>query len=139
MAQRRSHVAVEVQLVSPEQVLYTGEADMVIARTLSGGEIGFLSNHAPFLGALADWPVRLILAGGADESFAVHGGFVEVGGNKVIILSDVAELASQIDVERARDAKARAEEAMRSNPDDIEAVAALQRAQTRLDVAGVAA
>ena len=129
----------EVQLVSPEQVLYTGEAEMVVARTLSGGEIGFLAHHAPFLGALADWPVRLILANGTDESFAVHGGFVEVGGNKVIILSDVAELASQIDIERARAALARAEEALRANPDDADAVAALQRAKTRLDVAGVAA
>ena len=47
----------EVQLVSPEQVLYVGEADMVIARTLGGGEIAFLKGHAPFLikqGALAD-------------------------------------------------------------------------------------
>ncbi len=129
----------EVQLVSPEQVLFTGEADMVVARTLSGGEIGFLDNHAPFLGALADWPVRLIKPDGTDESFAVHGGFVEVGGNKVIILSDVAELASQIDIDRAREAKARAEEALRSNPDDADAVAALQRAQTRLDVVGVPA
>ena len=52
----------EVQLVSPEQVLYVGEADMVIARTLGGGEIAFLRGHAPFLGALADSSVRLVLA-----------------------------------------------------------------------------
>jgi F-type H+-transporting ATPase subunit epsilon len=126
----------EVQLVSPEQVLYTGAADMVIARTLSGGEIAFLDNHAPFLGALADWPVRLILADGRQERFAVHGGFVEVAGNRVIILSDVAELASAVDIERARAAKARAEEALRTMPDDADAVAALRRAETRLDAAG---
>src|SRR5436190_20367620 len=105
---------------------------MVVARTSSGGEIGFLDNHAPFLGALADSPVRLILADGTNEAFAVHGGFVEVGGNKLIILSDVAELASQIDIDRARTAKTRAEEALRANPDDAEAVAALQRPPTRL-------
>jgi F-type H+-transporting ATPase subunit epsilon len=126
----------EVQLVSPEQILFVGEADMVVARTLSGGEIAFLDNHAPFLGALADWPVRLILKDGRQERFAVHGGFVEVAGSRVIILSDVAELASAVDVERARAAKARAEERLRANPEDAEAVAALQRAETRLDVAG---
>ncbi len=128
----------EVQLVSPEQVLYTGDADMVVARTLGGGEIAFLAEHAPFLGALADWPVRVVLSDGRQERFAVHGGFVEVSHNHVIILSDVAELASQIDVERARDAKARAEEALRSDPDDAEALAALQRADVRLDVSSQA-
>ncbi len=124
----------EVQLVSPEEVLYTGEADMVIARTLGGGEIAFLKNHASFLGALDDSPVRLILADGRQERFAVHGGFVEVGNNRVIILSDVAELASSIDLERAQAAKARAEEVLRANPDDEEAASALQRAETRLEV-----
>ena len=126
----------EVQLVSPEQVLYTGDADMVVCRTSAGGEIAFLNNHAPFLGALAAWPVRLVLANGEQVQFAVHGGFVEVSHNHVIILSDVAELHTQIDVERAQAAKARAEEALRVNPDDADAVAALQRAEARLCVAG---
>lgn len=126
----------EVQLVSPEQVLYTGEADMVVARTLIGGEIAFLRGHAPFLGALAAAPVRLILADGSDLAFAVHKGFVEVAHDRVIILSDVAELPTEIDVARARDAKARAEEALRQDPDDWEAVGALERADLRLAVAG---
>ena len=126
----------DVELVSPEEVLYQGEADMVVARTLGGGEIAFLTNHAPFLGALDDWPVRLILNDGSQERFAVHGGFVEVSHNHVVILSDVAELAGAIDVERANAAKERAEEALRADPDDEEAAAALQRANTRLEVAG---
>ena len=126
----------EVQLVSPEQVLYVGEADMVIARTLGGGEIAFLRGHAPFLGALADSSVRLVLADGGQERFAVHGGFVEVAHDRVIVLSDVAELAADIDTERAREAKARAEEALRVNADDEDAQAALTRADVRLEVAG---
>ena len=126
----------EVQLVSPEQVLYVGEADMVIARTLGGGEIAFLRGHAPFLGALADSSVRLVLADGGQERFAVHGGFVEVAHDRVIVLSDVAELAADIDTERAREAKARAEEALRVNADDGDAQAALTRADVRLEVAG---
>jgi len=127
---------VEVQLVSPEQVLYVGEADMVIARTLGGGEIAFLRGHAPFLGALADSSVRLVLADGGQERFAVHGGFVEVSHDRVIVLSDVAELASDIDTDRAREAKVRAEDALRTNADDEDAQAALTRADVRLEVAG---
>jgi F-type H+-transporting ATPase subunit epsilon len=126
---------VEVQLVSPEQVLYVGEADMVIARTLGGGEIAFLRGHAPFLGALDDSSVRLVLSGGSQERFAVHGGFVEVAHDRVIVLSDVAELAGDIDTERAREAKTRAEEALRANVDDEDAQAALARADVRLEVA----
>lgn len=128
-----------VELVSPEQVLFEGEADLVVVRTLGGGDIGFQPNHAPFLGALANWPVRVIDPAGTEHRFAAHGGFVQVADNRVTILSDVAEIASQIDVERARAAKARAEAALRTNPDDPEAVAALERAESRLDVAGVAA
>jgi len=126
---------VQVQLVSPEQVLYEGEAKMVVVRTLSGGDIAFEDNHAPFLGALTAWPARVKFEDGTQRWFAVHGGFVEVSKNHVIILSDVAELADQIDVERAAAAQARAEEALRIDPDDADALAALQRATTRLEVA----
>jgi F-type H+-transporting ATPase subunit epsilon len=129
-------VSLEVQLVSPEQVLYVGEARMVIARTLEGGDVAFLPGHAPFLGALATWPVRVIEADDTQRSFAVHGGFVEVAHDRVIILSDVAELGDGIDVDRARAARARAEAAMRDDPDDAGAQRALARATVRLEVAG---
>ena len=125
----------EVQLVSPEQVLYTGEARMVVVRTLGGGDIAFEENHAPFLGALAAWPARVKFEDGTQQWFAVHGGFVEVGNNRVIILSDVAELPGDIDVERARAAKERAEDALRGNPDDEDSRGALQRADVRIEVA----
>jgi F-type H+-transporting ATPase subunit epsilon len=126
---------VNVQLVSPEQVLYEGDAKMVVVRTLGGGDIAFEENHAPFLAALDDWPARVKFEDGTQEWFAVHGGFVEVSHNHVIILSDVAELKADIDVERARTAEATAEEALRADPDNEDAAAALQRARTRLEVA----
>ena len=125
----------QVEVVSPELVLYTGEAEMVICRTLAGGDIAFLTGHAPFLGALDIWSVRIKLPDGREEKAAVHGGFVEVSHDKVTILSDAAELASQIDVERAR----RALEAVQrreQDMDDVEAEAALRRAHVRLDLAG---
>jgi len=128
-------MTLQVQLVSPEQVLYEGEADMVIGRTLGGGDIAFLPGHAPFLGALGTWPVELVLPGGARQRFAVHGGFVEVSGDRVTILSDVAELPDYIDIERAARAKANAEAILREHPENPEALAALERANVRLRVA----
>jgi F-type H+-transporting ATPase subunit epsilon len=128
-------VALRVELVSPEQVLYEGDADMVIARTLEEGDVAFLTGHAPFLGALATWPIELILSDGARRRFAVHGGFVEVSHDRVTILSDVAELSEYIDTERAAAAKARCEDILTRDPDDFVAQAALERANTRLEVA----
>jgi F-type H+-transporting ATPase subunit epsilon len=128
-------VSLHVELVSPEQILFEGDADMVIARTLEEGDVAFLTGHAPFLGALATWPIELVLADGSRRVFAVHGGFVEVSHDRVTILSDVAELSEYIDVERAAQAKARCEEILVRDPDDFVAQAALDRANTRLEVA----
>lgn len=122
-----------VALVSPERILYEGEAEMVIARS-AGGDIAFLNGHAPFVGVLGIGKVRITpTGGGAEIVAAVHGGFVEVKDNRVTILSDVAELADQIDVARAREALDRA-----GAGDDEEAAAARRRAEVRLDTAGAA-
>ncbi len=127
-------MTLQVELVSPERILYSGEADMVIARTVGGGEIAFLTGHAPFVGAL-DIATVTIRAADGDEMAAVHGGFVEVSDDTVTILSDVAELASQIDVERAREASERAD-AHAHGEHDAEAESATRRAHVRLAAAG---
>jgi len=95
-----------VEVVSPEAVLYSGEADMVITRTLGGGEVAFQAGHAAFLGALVENHTRVFQTDGTVQDIAIHRGFVEVSGNptKVSILSDTAELAQDIDVERAKEA-----------------------------------
>jgi F-type H+-transporting ATPase subunit epsilon len=123
-----------VEVVSPEAILFTGDADMVVARTLGGGDIAFLTGHVSFLGALDDWPLRVIQEHG-QVTFAVHGGFVEVSDDRVTVLSDVAEQSNAIDVARAQAALETAEAALRSDPDDEAAAAAVKRAQTRLEVA----
>lgn len=123
-----------VEVVSPEAILFTGEANMVVARTLGGGDIAFLTGHVAFLGALDDWPLRVIQDDG-QVTFAVHGGFVEVSNDRVTVLSDVAEHSNAIDVARAEAAFEKAEAAMRADPEDLEAQAAVQRASTRLEVA----
>jgi F-type H+-transporting ATPase subunit epsilon len=133
-------MALNVELVSPERIAFSGQASMVICRTTTG-DIAFLPGHVPFIGVLATHPVRVLQEDG-EKVIAVHQGFVEVsptdadGNTRVTILSDVAELADTIDVERARTAKERAEEALRTDPDDPEARAALVRAEVRLSVSG---
>ena len=118
-------MALQVELVSPERILYSGEAEMVIART-AGGDIAFLTGHAPFVGVLGIGKVVVREVGGTSVVAAVHGGFVEIKDDRVSILSDVAELSTQIDVARARDALSRA-------GDDEDA---RRRAEVRLDAAG---
>ena len=124
-------MALQVELVSPERTLFTGEATMVQARTLGGGDIAFLTGHAPFIGALAIDQVVIRLVDGTDEVAAVHGGFVSVNDDHVKILSDLAELKSQIDVDRARRALERAE-AVNQAEDDLDTDAAVLRAKARL-------
>ena len=128
-------MAMHVELVSPERILYSGDAEMVICRTKDGGDVAFLADHAPFLGALEIWPVTVRTTEGEDVVAAVHGGFVHVRENKCIILSDVAEVAGDIDTERARRAREQVER-NQADMDDTEAEAALRRARVRLDVAG---
>ena len=117
-------MAFEVQLVSPERVLYTGQATQVLCRTVGGGDIAFLTDHAPLIGALDTLSVKITTVDNTEEWFAVHAGFVEVSGDSVILLSDVAEAAAQIDVERARHARERTESELRSDPDNDELKAA---------------
>ena len=126
----------QIELVSPEAITYQGEADMVIARTVGGGDIAFQPGHEPFIGVLAVWSVDVVRPDGGRDTFAVHRGFVQVAGTKISILSDVSEAAGDIDVERARVAKAGAESALSADKDDVEAVGALARADVRLTVAG---
>ena len=128
-------MAMQVEVVSPERILFSGEADMVVCRA-EGGDIAFLTGHAPFLGTLGIGIVKVNLTGGGTEHIAVHGGFVEVRDNRVIILSDVAELMDHIDVERARRAKDEAEAAIRAG-NDGEAEAALRRAEVRIELASI--
>jgi F-type H+-transporting ATPase subunit epsilon len=129
-------MALNVALVSPERILFTGEADMVVCRT-TDGEIAFLTGHAPLVGALGIGTVRVKQADGEEVRAAVHGGFVEVRDNRVSILSDVAELPDQIDVERARRAREEAERRVQAG-DNAGAEAALRRAHVRLELAGQA-
>ena len=128
-------VELDVELVSPEEVTYSGSAEMVIVRTVEEGDIAFQAGHVPFLGVLAPWSVDVLRSGGDRDTFAVHRGFVEVSHNKVTILSDVSEAADEIDTTRAEVARQQAADALAADAEDAEAAAALERAELRLRVA----
>ncbi len=122
----------QVQLVTVERKLWSGEARMVIARTTEG-ELGVLPGHAPLLGELAEGGVVTVRTeSGDDVVVAAHGGFLSVTDKGVSILAETAEISGDIDVERARDALRRANDA----GDDPEAVAAARRAIARLRATG---
>ena len=122
----------QVELVAVERKIWSGEATMVIARTTEG-ELGVLPGHAPLLGQLAEGGVVTIRTdSGDDVVVAAHGGFLSVTDRGVSILAETAEIAGEIDVERAREALRRAEGA----GDDPDALNAARRAQSRLRAAG---
>jgi F-type H+-transporting ATPase subunit epsilon len=110
-------VPTHAELVTPERILYSGAAEFVVLRT-DGGEIMFLPHHADFVGAVDICVVRIAPVGGEggeDETHEVRaamaGGFVHVADNRVTVLASIAELAGEIDVERARRALQEAEAA----------------------------
>jgi len=105
----------------------------VVTRTVDG-DIAFLDNHAPFIGALDIGQTQLWATDGV-ISLAINGGFVEVSGNAVTILSDGAMAAQEVDPSEAESDLAIAEEALASDADDQDAANAKKWAETRLQVA----
>lgn len=124
-----------VSVVTPERELYSGEADFVVAR-VAGGDIGVLPGHAPFLGALHH--ERLVIQSGDTHQYvAVHGGFLEIHDDSVSVLTQIAELAEEIDAERARRQKENAERKI-AQEDTHENREKLLRATTRIKTAAEA-
>lgn len=117
-----------VSMVSADRQLYSGKAERLVA-TAERGELGILAGHAPFLSILKAGQVRLILPDGKEEVIYISGGFIEVQQGQTIILADDAERAEQLDEERVREARRRAEEKMR---DKTSTKLELARAQAEL-------
>lgn len=126
----------EVELVSPAQTLFEGEAEMVVCRTVDG-EIAFLANHTPLIGALEPCVLRIVAEDASEDTFAVGGGFVDVRNNKVIVLADLAQRSDDIDVSAAQRDLDEAQGRLQSGDEDDEAAATAERwAEVRLEVAG---
>lgn len=125
-----------VEVVTPERVVYSGQASMVIARGVQG-DLGILPKHMPMVTPLKTAPVQIKVEGDQVVRMAVSGGFMEVRGDKVTILAETAEMPGDIDVERAKAAKERAEKRLSEKYPELDvqrAERSLQRALARLDV-----
>jgi F-type H+-transporting ATPase subunit epsilon len=104
----------------------------------SEGELGVLPHHAPLVAMLGVGELR-IRKGGLEESFAIVGGFLQVRPDKVVVMAETADLASEIDLERAHEARREAERALETGyhegADLAAARASLQQALLRIRVA----
>ncbi len=123
-----------VEVVSAERQIFSGTAKAVFARSLDG-EIGILPGHQPVLLALDIAPVKIVLEDDTIDHLAVHNGFLYYQpGDKLIVLADIAELASQIDVDRAREHKADLERRA-DEMEDAYVEASVHKAEVRMRVA----
>jgi F-type H+-transporting ATPase subunit epsilon len=125
----------KLTIVSPEQELYSGEVDAVLAPGIDG-QLGILPNHAPLITQLADGEL-CAREGDTEYYFAIHGGFMHVLPDEVIVLADVAERADEIDIERAEEARQRALDMLKTTPPEEQRLTevALRRSNVRLKVA----
>ena len=128
---------IQLEIVTPERLVYEDEVDSVNVPGIEG-ELGILPHHAPLLSILGFGELR-IRKGGAEESFAIVGGFVQVRPDKVVVMAEPADLAAEIDLEKAEAARREAERALEtgfSEGADLSAArAALQTALMRIRVA----
>jgi F-type H+-transporting ATPase subunit epsilon len=143
-------MAFPARLVTPEAVLFDDEVESVILRD-GLGDVTFLTGHSPLVGTVEPGLVRFVRAEGDELRIAAHGGFVHVEWEgRVTVLPPAAELADQIDVERAQRALVAAdakltelatagrtpdEDAASSDLEVLEAAAAKRRAEVRIEVA----
>ncbi|HYM84115.1 MAG TPA: F0F1 ATP synthase subunit epsilon [Candidatus Dormibacteraeota bacterium] len=127
----------QLEIVTPERLAYSDQVDEVVVPG-SEGELGILPHHAPLIAMLGVGELR-IKREGSEESFAIFGGFLQVRPDKVVVLAETADLAADIDLERAHEARREAERAIETGyhegADLAAARAALQHALLRIRVA----
>jgi F-type H+-transporting ATPase subunit epsilon len=130
-------VPLQLDIVTPERLAYSDEVDAVVLPG-SEGELGVLPHHAPLISTLGAGELRL-RKGGQEESFAIIGGFLQVLPDRVVVMAETADLASEIDLERAQEARRQAQQALEGGfvegADLAAARAALQAALLRIRVA----
>ena len=127
----------QLEIVTPEKLAFEGEVDSVVLPG-SEGELGVLPHHAPLVSTLGAGELRL-RTGGQEESFAIVGGFLQVLPDRVVVMAETADMASDIDLEKAQEARRNAEQMLESGrvegADLAAARASLQAALIRIRVA----
>ena len=125
---------VKLDIITPERVVYRQPVDMVVARAIDG-DIGIMPGHTPLVTAL-ETSVLKIIKDGEEIPVPISDGFLEVKPDQINVIVRTAELPEEIDVERAREARERAERRLREERarfDETRAQAALERAIARID------
>jgi len=112
-------MTIHVDIVSAEEAIYSGPAEMVFAPAVMG-EIGIAPRHTPLISPLKPGEVRLDLGDGKEEFFFISGGIIEVQPHVVTVLSDTAIRAKDLDEAAAMEAKKRAEAALEGQRSDLE-------------------
>jgi F-type H+-transporting ATPase subunit epsilon len=127
-----------LRVVSVERSLFEGDVEFLIARG-ADGELGVLARHAPLMTILKPGPLRIqVEYGGPEEVLFVGGGFLEVLPDRVTVLADVAEHAEEISLERAEEARRRAQERLAgtlTTAEEVEFQQDLAVAEARLRLA----
>ena len=130
-------MALLLEIVTPERQVFSEEVDSVVCPGIEG-ELGVLPHHAPLLTTLGVGELR-IRRGSEEEYFAIAGGFLQVRPDKVVVMAETADMASEIDLEKAQEARREAEQALTESfeePADLaRARASLQRALLQIRVA----
>jgi len=127
----------QVDIVTPERTVYSEDAEFVVVPGTEGS-LGILPQHSPLVSGL-NIGILKVIYNGKETKMAVSGGFMEVNNNKVVVLATAAETADEIDVNRAKAARERAENRLANRTHDIDvarAEVALRRALMRLKLAG---
>ena len=110
---------IQVEIVSAEEQIFSGEAEMVFAPAVMG-EVGIAPRHAPLISPLKPGEVRLDMGGGKEEFFFISGGILEVQPHLVTVLSDTAIRAHDLDEAAAMEAQKRAEAALADQQSDLD-------------------
>ncbi|HVD51365.1 MAG TPA: F0F1 ATP synthase subunit epsilon [Candidatus Udaeobacter sp.] len=125
-----------LEVITPERKVYEDDVDMVVAPATEG-YVGILPHHVPLFTMLGPGEFK-VKKGGVEEVLAVFGGFMDVRGDRVVVLTDAAEQAEEIDASRAQQARDAAQQVLAAGPasaaDEQRARAELQRALVRLRV-----
>src|SRR4030088_2319819 len=126
-----------LRVVSVERSLFEGDVEFIIANG-ADGELGVLARHAPLMTVLKPGPLKIPITEGNEQVLFVGGGFMEVLPERVTVLADVAEHADEISVERAEEARRRAQERLAgtlTTAEEVEFQNALAVAEARLRLA----
>ena len=124
----------DLKIITPDRVFYSGKASFLELNTVEG-EIGIYKNHIPMTTVLEPGIATITEEGGNKKEAALHTGFMEILGDRITILAEIAEWPDEIDFTRAEEARSRAERRLASHEADLDAAraeAALKRAMVRL-------